>query len=172
MENLSLVVYALPSGIGIFETEVFRPGSQPGDLVFHGHIVPDSPESRAAAYRNAEAAIRQWKQKQVSVALLGLYQHLSLCLRNASRNSGAAGSVYDSPPLSGWVNCVIEYYRNLVNPPGRVSVVLDAAPQVALTLQHLDTLENWAQTLPKPAYFQEALAYCRVNVTASENTSA
>lgn len=62
MENLGLIVIALPDG-RLVQKEVVYPSSEVGVVVFFEDIVPTVPECRAAAYENAKGAIAHWKRE-------------------------------------------------------------------------------------------------------------
>jgi hypothetical protein len=61
VENLGLIVLALPDGT-LVKKEVLHPASEVGLVVFFEDIVATVPECRAAAYRNADGAIKKWKR--------------------------------------------------------------------------------------------------------------
>jgi hypothetical protein len=60
MENLTLIVVALPDGT-LQKREVVQPSLEKGEIVFAEDIVPTVPECRAAAYANCERAVSKWR---------------------------------------------------------------------------------------------------------------
>jgi len=55
------MVIAMPDG-SFLSKEVVHPASETGEIVFFEDIVATVPECRAAAYENAQTAIRKWKE--------------------------------------------------------------------------------------------------------------